>query len=276
MSPCKMDSHNLGKKADEVRSRLVRVAVANNAGHIAPSLSCVDILTVLYYRILNIKKDPEWEGRDRLIFSKSHGAYGLYVILADLGFIKDEDWETYYKGSFLKGCAERSVAHGIEAGCGALGHGLPMAVGLAAGAKIRKLSFRTYCIVGDGEMQEGSNWEGVQFAVKHGLDNLFIVVDCNGLQAMDSLSRVLSPEDFYEDLAGKFQAFGCRVLRCNGHDIPELVRTFCSQDRSPSGKPTVVLARTVKGYGIKAIENIPKFHFRVPTADELAEGVRYE
>lgn len=265
----------LEEKADYIRKRLVHVSVKNNAGHIAPSLSCVDILTLLYYTILNLNDDPEWEDRDRLIFSKAHGAYGLYSILADIGYLKEEDWNDFYRGSFLKGCIERSPQHGIEAGCGSLGHGLPMAVGIAFGAKLRNRQYKSYCIAGDGEMQEGSNWEAIQFAVKYKLNNLIMVVDCNGLQAMDSLENVLSPMDSYKDLSGKFQAFGCKVMTCDGHNMTELKSTFERAKADKGSQPITILAKTIKGYGIRAMENIAKFHFRVPTKEELAMGVRY-
>ncbi|CCK81675.1 transketolase [Desulfobacula toluolica] len=267
----------LEKKADYIRKKLVDVSVKNGAGHIAPSLSCVDILTLLYYHVLSLNDDPKWEGRDRLVFSKAHGAYGLYSILADIGYLREEDWNNFYKGSFLKGCIERSPKYGIEAGCGSLGHGMPMAVGIAFGAKIQNKKYQCYCIAGDGETQEGSNWEAVQFAVKYKLNNLIIVVDCNGLQAMDSLDNVLSPVDSYQDLSVKFAAFGCEVMTCDGHNMAELKNIFekVSELKGDAG-PVVILAKTVKGYGIKAMENVVKFHFRVPTKEELAMGVRYE
>ena len=141
----------LRRKADAIRKDVVDVCVRNGAGHIAPSLSCVDILTVLYYRVLRISRDPRWEGRDRLIFSKAHGGYALYSILTDLGYIDRKDWESFYRGSFLSGCVSRSEGHGLEAGCGALGHGLPIAVGIAWGAKLRRKGITVYCVVGDGE-----------------------------------------------------------------------------------------------------------------------------
>lgn len=265
----------LENKADLIRKKLVDVSVKNGAGHIAPSLSCVDVLTVLYYHILNLNDDPEWEDRDRLIFSKAHGAYGLYAILADIGYLKEQDWNDFYKGSFLKGCIERSPQHGIEAGCGSLGHGLPMAVGVAFGAKLRTRQYKSYCIAGDGEMQEGSNWEAVQFAVKYKLNNLIIVVDCNGLQAMDSLDNVLSPMDSFKDLSGKFNAFGCKVIKCDGHNMTDLKGSFEKANIDQGTQPIIILAKTIKGYGIRAMENIAKFHFRVPTKEELALGVRY-
>jgi len=142
------------EKARAITKDLVTVCVPNGAGHIAPSLSCVDILVSLYYRLMNVSADPLCSDRDRLVFSKAHGGYALYSILADIGYLdRKKDWETFYKGSFLSGCIERSVKHGIDAGCGSLGHGLPMAAGLAFGAKLQNLSWRTYCVVGDGEMQ---------------------------------------------------------------------------------------------------------------------------
>jgi transketolase len=265
----------LEKKADMIRKCTVDVAVKNGAGHLAPSLSCVDILTLLYYHILNLRDEPEWEDRDRLIFSKAHGAYGLYSILADIGYLSKQDWQNFYKGSFLKGCIERSLAHGIEAGCGSLGHGLPMAVGVAFGAKLRHLKYKSYCITGDGEMQEGSNWEAVQFAVKHQLNNLIIVVDCNGLQAMDFLENVLSPVGFYEDLSRKFDAFGCKVIKCGGHHMGDLKHAFEQAKEDRGHQPITILAKTIKGYGITAMENVAKFHFRVPSEEELSRGGLY-
>jgi len=205
----KLSNDELKKKADRIRKDLVEVAIRNGAGHIAPSLSCVDILTTLYYRIMNLSDDPQWDERDRLIFSKAHGCYGVYAILADIGYIKREDWDNFYKGSFLMGCVEHSLDHGIEASCGSLGHGLPMAVGVAFGAKLQGENYKVYCIVGDGEMQEGVMWEALQFAVKHELSNLTVIVDNNGLQAMDFSENVLTVRGRKDDLQRKLEAFGC-------------------------------------------------------------------
>ena len=267
----------LRRKADAIRKDVVDVCVRNGAGHIAPSLSCVDILTVLYYRVLRISRDPRWEGRDRLIFSKAHGGYALYSILTDLGYIDRKDWESFYRGSFLSGCVSRSEGHGLEAGCGALGHGLPIAVGIAWGAKLRRKGITVYCVVGDGEMQEGSNWEALQFAAKHGLSNLVLVVDANDLQAMDFVRNVLSPKDAVSDLKAKLAAFGLDVRTCDGHDATRLLDTFAhlGSRRKTSRKPGAVIARTIKGYGLRCMENVPKFHFRLPTAREMKQGRRY-
>jgi transketolase len=268
---CKLPDSQLSEKANQIRRDLIRIAVKNGAGHIAPSLSCVDILIALYYRIMRLSKDPNWEERDRLIFSKGHGCYGLYGVLTDIGYINREDWENFYKGSFLAGCSERSVKHGIEASCGSLGHGLPMAAGLALGARLRNRNYRVYCLVGDGEMQEGSNWEAIQFAVKHNLSNLTVILDNNRLQAMDFLENILTVKGKKDDLQKKTKAFGFVVKTCNGHNIKSVVsilkkwikmqRYLCS--------PQILIANTIKGYGLVCMESVPKFHFRLPTEEEL-------
>lgn len=265
-------------KANYIRKDLVEVAVRNKAGHISPSLSCVDILTALYYRVMNLSDDPQWDERDRLVFSKAHGCYGVYAILSDIGYIRREDWEDFYKGSFLLGCIERSIEHGIEVSCGALGHGLPIAVGISFGAKLQKKNYRIYCIVGDGEMQEGSMWEAVQFAVKHELSNLTIIIDNNRLQAMDFLENVMTPNGKENDLHQKFAAFGCEVKTCDGHNMEDIVSAIDSwiKDEKKISRPQALIADTTKGYGLLCMENIPKFHFRLPTDEELKMGNRYE
>lgn len=270
----KLPVNSLYKKANLIREDVVNITVRNGAGHIAPSLSCVDILTALYYKIMNLSPHPHWEERDRLIFSKAHGCYGLYAILADRGYIKRADWENFYKGSFLSGCAERNMKCGIEASCGALGHGLPMAVGIAFGAKLLNKRYRVYCIVGDGEMQEGSMWEAVQFAVKHKLSNLTVIIDQNGLQAMDFLENVLTVKGRKSDLQQKMKAFGFEVKSCDGHNPKAIVSVVerWIKDKNKLDKPQVLVANTVKGYGLFCMENIPKFHFRLPTEDELKMG----
>ena len=273
-----LSTTQLNKKANQIRCDLVKVTVKNKAGHIAPSLSCVDILTALYYKIMNLSKNPEWERRDRLVFSKAHGCYSLYAILADIGYLDQKDWATFYKGSFLAGCAERSVKNGIEAGCGSLGHGLPMAVGIAFGAKLLNKTYRVYCILGDGEMQEGSNWEAIQFAVKHNLSNLTVIIDKNSLQAMDFLENILTIEGRKDDLQKKLKAFGFEVKTCDGHNIKHIIAVIEKwvKNKENFTAPQVLIANTIKGYGLKCMENVPKFHFRLPTQDELKKGNRYE
>lgn len=265
----------LQKKADQIRHEVIEVATKNGAGHIAPSLSCVDLLVALYYKVMKCRPgSPGWERRDRLIFSKAHGCYALYAILADRGIFPQEEWKNFYTSkSTLWGCLEHRLEYGLEAGCGSLGHGLPIAVGAAFGARLQKKSFHTFCVIGDGEMQEGTTWEALQFAVKHAVNNLTLIVDNNRLQAMDFIINVLDRTT--RDIIKRLKGFGLLPVICNGHDAQVLARAL-NTAKAPSLKvPRVIIAETVKGYGLRCMENIPKFHFRTPTFEELKLGRTY-
>jgi transketolase len=265
----------LQRKADQIRQEVIEVAVKNKAGHIAPSLSCVDILVALYYSVMRYHpNNPRWDKRDRLIFSKAHGCYALYAILADQVVLPEREWKRFYSsGSTLLGCMEYRLDYGFEAGCGSLGHGLPIAVGEAFGAKLQKKSFHTFCVIGDGEMQEGTTWEALQFAVKHEVNNLTIIIDDNRLQAMDFIINVLDRD--VKDKLKKLKGFGLAPVVCNGHDAAKLARLIKPAVKPSSKLPRVILAETVKGFGLKCMENIPKFHFRTPTPEELKLGRSY-
>ena len=262
----------LKTKAANIRNSVITVAVKNGAGHIAPSLSAIEILVALYHSAMTYRpSEPAWPGRDRLIFSKAHGAYGLYALLADIGVIPSYEWENFYcDGSTLTGCIERHLAYGLEAGCGSLGHGLPIAVGVAFGAILRGEPYHTFCVTGDGELQEGTTWEALQFAVKHRVDNLTIVVDKNRLQAMDFLHNIMDCGE--DDLLARMRGFGLRPIACDGHDVAHLADLLGEARATRSGIPSAIVARTVKGRGLKCMENVPKFHFRIPTDEELSMG----
>ena len=221
------------------------------------------------------KKNSFWEDRDRLIFSKAHGAYGLYAILADLGFMPKEEWNNYYiEGkSNLAGCLEQNLKYGIEAGCGSLGHGLPIAVGIAYGSKLQKKSFYTFCLVGDGELEEGTTWEALQFAVKHKIKNLIIIVDNNGLSAMDFLTNIMDEDE--KDLIKRFEGFKLSPVICSGHDSVKLADFIQAAKSSNEEKPKIIIAKTTKGYGLRCMENAPEFHFRIPTEEDLKMGKTY-
>jgi len=271
----------LREKANYIRKNIIRICVANGAGHIAPSLSSVDILVALYYNIMSYNdNNPFWEGRDRLVFSKAHGCYALYAILADKGIIPKEEWQNFYTEgkSSLSGCVERKMEYGLEAGCGSVGHGLPIAVGIAFGARLQNKKYRVYCIVGDGEMQEGSNWEAAQFAAKYELSNLTVIIDHNKLQAMDFLENILTIKGKKDDLQKKMEAFGFEVEICDGHNHGNIISVIEKwvKNQKELHAPQVLIANTIKGYGLLCMENIPKFHFRLPTEDELKMGNRYE
>jgi transketolase len=266
----------LKQKANYIRNEIIDICIRNKAGHIAPSLSCVDILVALYYHVMKYKFDnPLWEERDRLVFSKAHGGYALYAILADIGLIPRKDWENFYtEASNLPGCVERKIEYGIEAGCGSLGHGLPIAIGIAFGAKLEGKSYHTFCIVGDGEFQEGSNWEVLQFAVKYKIANLTIIIDRNRLQAMDFIINILDRKR--NDMVKRLKGFGLSPVVCKGHDVAKLAKCICAIKSSTRQGPKVVIAETIKGYGLKCMENVPKFHFRIPTEEEILMGRTYE
>lgn len=271
-----LDSKALKKKANKIRDEVIQVAISNKAGHIAPSLSCVEILVALYYNIMSYRpEDPLWEKRDRLVFSKGHGCYALYAILVDKGILPKKEWMHFYTDkSSLSGCMERRPKYGLESSCGSLGHGLPIAAGIAFGAKLQNKKYRTFCIVGDGEMQEGTTWEALQFAVKHGLNNLIVIIDANRLQAMDFITNILNRE--IEDDLNRLRGFGLSPIVCPGHDVDKLVNSIAAAQASLDNKPRAIFAETVKGFGLKCMENVPKFHFRIPTEEELSMGRSYE
>lgn len=276
MKRFKKFASNISKKANAIRSDVIRIAVGNGAGHIASSLSSVDILVALYYGGMSYDPNrPLWEGRDRLIFSKAHGCYGLYAILADKGILPKKEWERFYcDESTLCGCADRRLEYGIEAGCGSLGHGLPIAVGLAFGAKLQKKRYFVFCVVGDGELQEGTTWEALQFAVKHELKNLIVIVDRNYLQAMDLVINVLDRTK--GDVVRRPKGFGLSPVSCPGHDAAKIQACITAAKNMQKNTPKVIIANTVKGYGLNCMQGVPKFHFRIPTDDELAMGKSYE
>lgn len=238
---------SLAERAEKIRNDIVRVAVKNNAGHIAPSLSCVEILIALFYEVMK----PE----DKFILSKAHGGYGYYSILADKGILPKDKWENFD----LPGCVERMPQYQIEAGCGSLGHGLPIAVGVAWGYKLKRNTGQIWCLLGDGECQEGTTWEAVQFAVHHKIDNLTIIIDDNSLQAMDFTRSVISG-----DLSKRFHGFGTHPWHVDGHNLRVLISAL---NHKPFQLPHVVIAHTIKGKGIDYMEGVPMWHFRVP--DEL-------
>lgn len=259
--------------ASEIRKKTIEFSYKTKAGHLAPSLSSVEYLTVLFRDFMQInKKNPKDDRRDRLIFSKGHGAYAYYVILNQLGFIPDEVlWSFNTKDSLLKGCLVENADFMIEASTGSLGHGLPIAVGMALALKMQKKTNKVICVVGDGEMQEGSNFEALGLAYRFKLDNLLIIIDANNLQAMDfvqdvaldnkKLSRILSvytsPENFYN---------------IDGHCEQELKKAFSSFFDQNKKEMSIVFCHTIKGYGISTIENQAKYHYRC-LDDEDFDGV---
>ena len=252
-------------KSIEYRRTILRIIKQARAGHTGGDLSSIDILNVLYNAILQVSPatfgDPN---HDRYVQSKGHCVEALYTVLADQGFFPSEELDTLgkYQSHFI-GHPTRDVP-GIEQNTGALGHGLAVAVGMALAAKLDRRSYRVFTLLGDGELDEGSNWEASLAAAHYKLDNLIVIVDRNGLQITGPTENV-NP---LEPLAEKFCAFGYAVREVDGNDTQALAAVF-SQGRFEAGKPNLVLAHTIKGKGVSFIENSVKWHHRVPTDEEL-------
>lgn len=254
----------LEDKAKEIRKVIVEMIYKAKSGHIGGSLSSVDILVTLYYRILRVDpKRPDWPDRDRFILSKGHSVEGYYAILADLGFIDKKELETYCKfNSRLTGHPTVKVP-GVEANTGSLGHGLSIGVGMALAGKMDKRNYKVYVLMGDGEQAEGSVWEAGMSASHYKLDNLIDIVDRNRLQIGGPTESVMS----LEGLSDKWRAFGWEVVEVDGHNIMGLIDVL---ENTPItlNKPTLIIAHTIKGKGISFIENRAEWHHKVPTDEE--------
>ena len=262
-----MEPKTLQRIADLRRADAVTMIHTAKTGHTGGSMSCLDVLTVLYYDVMNVDpKDPKKPDRDRFFLSKGHSVEGYWAILADRGFFPKAWLSTFSKpGSPLIGHPNNKVP-GVEACTGALGHGLAIAAGAALGAKRTGQRFRSYCVMGDGEQAEGSVWEAAMAASNYKLDNLWAVVDRNGLQISGSTEDVMA----LDDLAERWRAFGWDVETLPGHDMEALQAYFHSE--RPAGKPHLLIAKTVKGKGLPFAENRADWHHHVPSDEQLAEA----
>jgi transketolase len=259
---------SLALKSWRYRRRLLEVIKHAGAGHTGGGLSCMDILNVLYNRILNVSpatfSDPR---RDRYVQSKGHCVEALYVVLADRGFFEQAELETLcrYRSHFV-GHPTRKIP-GVEQNTGALGHGLSVCVGLALAAKMDRLPSRVFTLLGDGELAEGSNWEAAMAASHYRLDNLVAIVDHNSLQITGRTREVCSNEP----LADKFVAFGWHVQTLDGHDLGALSAAL--QSPFVTDKPSVVIANTIKGRGVSFMEDVARWHHGVPSDSEYARAL---
>jgi len=260
----------IGALARRLRIHSLRMTSNARSSHVASCLSIADILAVLYGDVLRIDpKRPAWLDRDRLIVSKGHAAAVTYAALAEAGFMPVERLSDFGKnGSSLCGHVTHGMVPGVEFSTGSLGHGLPVSVGMALVAKRDGLPWRVYVIMSDGECDEGSNWEAIMFAAHHGLDNLVAIIDYNGVQSLDSVENTLGLEPFAE----KFRAFGWGTVEVDGHDVPRL-RQVLSKVPIESGKPTALIAHTIKGKGVSFMEGKVLWHYRPPSDDELARAL---
>lgn len=260
-----MTVENVQLKCKEIRKLIFMQACAAGGAHMGAAFSVTDILGTLYFgEVLSYKPDnPWWEDRDRLILSKGHAGVALYAALALAGYFDLDYLKTFCQpGSRLGGHPKIHEIPGVEASTGALGHGLSFGIGIAYANKADKKQSHTYIILGDGECQEGSIWEGALSAPTLGLDNLTVIVDHNKLQAMDELETIVRMKPFTD----KWKAFGWNVVEINGHNCVEIRKALLTRC---TGKPTVIVANTIKGKGVSFMENVPIWHYRMPNEQEL-------
>lgn len=251
--------------AAQLRAKAVEMSHAADAAHLASSLSCIDIIAVLYQSVLNLSPlNPKWDDRDRFILSKGHAATALYAALAYKGYLTEDDLKTYGKAGSLLEEHPSPKLPGVEAATGSLGHGLPCGCGFALAGRIKSQKYRTFVLMSDGECNEGSVWEASLFAAANKLGNLCAFVDFNKWQATGRSKEVLA----LDPLADKFKTFGWNVHEIDGHDHQQILNAVngVSLDNT---KPTMVVSHTVKGKGISFMEDDNNWHYRIPTVEEV-------
>ncbi len=267
----KRDISFLKKQAKLIRVEILKMLTLAGSGHTGGSLSAADIVTALYFSKMRHKPDdPGWRERDRFILSKGHAAPLLYAVLAMAGYFDTTALKTLRKlGSPLQGHPCSRVLPGVEISTGSLGQGLSVSNGIAIGLKMDKLSSRVYCLLGDGETQEGQVWEAAMTAAHYKLDNLCAIIDLNGLQIDGPVSKVKA----IEPVASKWSAFGWNVIDIDGHDMKEILEAL-DEAETVKGKPSVILAHTIKGKGVSFFEGKVEYHGIAPTPEELEEALK--
>ena len=271
LMPPVLDPGRLREIARQVRLDIVEMLYRSGSGHLGGSLSAADILVALFFAEMRTQPDnPCWPHRDRFILSKGHGAPALYAVLSHLGCFPREELATLRRfGSMLQGHPDSACTPGVEIPTGSLGQGLSIANGLALAARLNSLGSRIFVLMGDGESQEGQIWEAAMSAAHYGLDNLTAVVDRNRLQIDGHTRDVMS----LEPLAPKWQAFGWHTLEVDGHDIPRLLEAF-QTCRGVTGRPSVIIAHTVKGKGVSIFEDKAKYHGVAPNDEEYQQALK--
>lgn len=261
-----MNISELKLKANEIRKGIITAVHSAKSGHPGGSLSAADIFTYLYFKEMNIDpKNPKKADRDRFVLSKGHVAPGLYSTLANRGFFPVEDLKTLrHTGSYLQGHPDMKHIPGVDMSSGSLGQGVSAAVGMALSAKLSNEGYRVYALLGDGEIQEGQVWEAAMFAGHRNLDNLVVIVDNNNLQIDGKISDVCSPYPIDE----KFKAFNFHVINVDGHNFDELAAAF-AEARATKGKPTAIVAKTVKGKDVSFMENQASWHGSAPNDEQF-------
>jgi transketolase len=261
----------LERKANLIRSHVIRMTRAAGSGHPGGSLSSTDIITALFFKVMNHhSSDPSWEDRDRFVLSKGHAAPAYYAALAESGYLPVEELLTLRKlNSRLQGHPSMNKLPGVEMSTGSLGQGLSVANGMALAAKLDRKTYRIYCICGDGEMQSGQIWEAAMLGAHFELDNVTAFVDRNMLQIDGPTEKIMS----IEPLADKWKAFGWNVIEIDGHDMRQILDA-CDRAKDTRSKPTMVIAHTVKGKGVSFMENALSFHGKTPNDEEAKKALK--
>lgn len=260
----------LANIANDIRIEIIEQVYNANSGHPGGSLSCADILDVLYFNQMNIdSENPNAKGRDRFVLSKGHCAPALYATLARKGYFDKELLKGFRKvESNLQGHPDMKKVPGVDMSTGSLGQGLSAAVGMAIGSKMEHEGYRVYCLLGDGELEEGQVWEAAMSASKNKLDNLCAIVDYNTLQIDGNVEEVAGLIDIKE----KFESFGFNVIEVNGHDIEALIHAFNSA-KHQKDMPSVIIARTIKGKGVSFMEGKAEWHGKAPNQEQYEEAI---
>lgn len=252
-----------------IRVQCVHMVHRANASHIGSALSIADIMAVLYHSVMRHDKDnPEWDDRDRFLLSKGHACVAIYAVLAESGYFEKSELESYGTdySDFMTHISHK--VPGVEFSTGSLGHGLPFGVGKALVAKMQKKDWRTFVLLGDGEMDEGSNWEAMMFASHHQLENLVAIIDYNKLQSLTTIENTIG----LEPLLDKCKAFGWSAREIDGHDHASL-ETSLSTTPWEKGKPSVLITHTVKGKGVSYMENSVDWHYKSPNKEQFAQAL---
>ena len=264
------DVRRLEKKALDIRHDVLNMIYKAKAGHPGGSLSAVEVITTLYFHVMNIDPaNPDWADRDRFVLSKGHACPTLYAALAERGFFPMEELDTLRQyHSILQGHPDMNKVPGLDMTAGSLGNGLSAALGMALSARWKKQDYMTYVMLGDGECQEGMVWEAAMAAAHHRLKNLIAIVDCNGVQINGWVNDVMR----VEPMADKWRAFGWAVIEIDGHDIHQILTAL--HDARAMRCPTAILARTVKGKGVSFMEDDWAWHGAAPDAQQLAQAMK--
>jgi transketolase len=258
---------DLSSRAYEYRAHVLRMVYGRKSGHIGGAFSIAEILTALYFHHLRLDpENPNWEDRDRLVFSKGHACAMLYTVLAYRGYFPVDELGTFRGlNSRLQGHPEPAKTPGVEVAAGPLGHGVAIGAGMALAGRMAGSRRRTYVVLGDGELNSGVIWEGLMLGAKFGLDNLKVIVDYNGVQQTGSTKQVMPTEP----IADKWAAFNWHVIEIHGHNMAEVLDALDYADEV-HGRPVVIIARTTKGKGVSFMENAPQWHGGIPTDEQFA------